>query len=99
MDELDPVFHAVATYFGMLSEPTRVRIVHAICEEEKSVSQIVEALGASQTNVSRHLGLMNRSGMLTRRKDGNQVYYGIADPAMHTRVMSDAAYLRIGASF
>jgi len=82
MDELDPVFHAVATYFSMLSEPMRLRIVHTICAEEKPVSQIVEALGASQTNVSRHLGLMHRAGVLTRRKEGNQVYYGVADAAM-----------------
>lgn len=82
MSELDPVFEAVAAYFSMLSEPTRLRIVHAICEEEKSVSQIVEALGASQTNVSRHLGLMHRAGVLARRKEGNQVYYRVADMAI-----------------
>ena len=82
MSELDPVFEAVAAYFSMLSEPTRLRIVHAICEEEKSVSQIVEALGASQTNVSRHLGLMHRAGVLARRKEGNQVYYRVADRAI-----------------
>ena len=82
MDELDPVFEAVAAYFGILSEPTRLRIVHAICEKEMTVSQIVEALGATQTNVSRHLGLMHRSGVLARRKDGNQVYYRVTDVAM-----------------
>lgn len=82
VDELDSVFEAVAAYFGILSEPTRLRIVHAICEKEMTVSQIVEALGATQTNVSRHLGLMHRSGVLARRKDGNQVYYRVADVAM-----------------
>ena len=79
MDELDEVFSAVASYFSLLSEPMRLRIVHSICEDEKTVSQIVEALGATQTNVSRHLGLMHRHGVLVRRKDGNQVYYRVAD--------------------
>ena len=82
VDELDPVFEAVAAYFGMLAEPTRLRIMHAICENERTVSQIVEALGATQTNVSRHLGLMHRSGVLSRRKEGNQVYYRVADAAL-----------------
>ena len=82
MDELDPVFDAVARYFSMLSEPMRLRIVRTICEEEKSVSQIVEALSASQTNVSRHLGLMHRAGVLARRKEGNQVYYQVADETL-----------------
>lgn len=81
-DELDPVFDAVAAYFGVLSEPTRLRIMHAICETEKSVSQIVAEIASTQTNVSRHLSLMHRAGVLTRRKNGSQVYYGIADASM-----------------
>jgi DNA-binding transcriptional ArsR family regulator len=82
VDELDHAFDSVASYFGVLSEPMRLRIMHAICEEEKPVAQIVEELGATQTNISRHLNLMHRSGVLARRKEGNQVYYRAADPAM-----------------
>jgi DNA-binding transcriptional ArsR family regulator len=82
MDELDPVFDAVASYFSVMSEPTRLRIMHAICEAEKSVTQIVEETGATQTNASRHLSLMFRAGVLARRKEGTLVYYRIADPSM-----------------
>jgi DNA-binding transcriptional ArsR family regulator len=82
VDELDPVFDAVAAYFSVLSEPTRLRIMHAICETEKTVSQIVDELAATQTNVSRHLSLMHKAGVLSRRKDGNQVYYRVADASM-----------------
>jgi DNA-binding transcriptional ArsR family regulator len=82
VDELEHAFDLVASYFSVLSEPTRLRIMHAICEQEKTVSQIVEELGATQTNISRHLNLMHRSGVLARRKEGNQVYYRAADPAM-----------------
>lgn len=82
MDELDPVFQAVASYFSVLSEPTRLRIMHSICETEKTVSQIVEEIGATQTNASRHLSLMFRAGVLTRRKEGNLVFYRVTDVAM-----------------
>lgn len=82
MDTLNPAFDAVAAYFSVLSEPTRLRIMHAICEQEKTVSQIVEELGATQTNISRHLNLMHRSGVLARRKEGNQVHYRAADLEM-----------------
>jgi DNA-binding transcriptional ArsR family regulator len=82
MNELDPVFHTVAGYFGVLAEPTRLKIMHALCLGEKTVGQIVEETGARQTNISRHLGLMHRHGMVTRRKDGTLVYYGVADPTM-----------------
>lgn len=82
MDEPTEVFDVVASYFSVLSEPTRLRIMHEICEEEKTVSQIVEELGATQTNISRHLSLMHRSGVLARRKEGNKVYYRVADAEM-----------------
>src|SRR5512147_3254831 len=82
MSELDPVFHAVAAYFSVLSEPTRLKIMHAVCTEEKTVSQIVAATGSTQTNISRHLGRMHRHGVLARRRNGTQVLYSVADPTM-----------------
>lgn len=82
MDDLDGVFEAVAAYFAVMSEPMRLRILHAICHEEKSVNEIVEELGATQTNVSRHLGVMYRARVVSRRKKGNQVLYRAGDRGM-----------------
>ena len=82
MDELDAVFDSVAAYFSVLSEPTRLKIMHAVCDAEQTVSQIVATTGATQTNVSRHLGLMYRHGVLARRREGNQIYYRVADETM-----------------
>jgi len=82
MDDLSRVFSAVADYFALLSEPMRLRIVHSICQQEKTVSQIVAETGSTQTNISRHLGSMYRAGALTRRKEGNFTYYGVADVAL-----------------
>jgi DNA-binding transcriptional ArsR family regulator len=79
MDEMNPVFETVARYFSLLGEPTRLKILHSICQEEKCVSDIIAATGISQTNASRHLGLMYQSGMLSRRREGNQIYYSVAD--------------------
>ncbi|HTQ00455.1 MAG TPA: metalloregulator ArsR/SmtB family transcription factor [Casimicrobiaceae bacterium] len=79
-DELDRVFAVVARYFGLLSEPTRLKILHAICQDERSVTAIVATTGATQTNVSRHLALMHQAGVVSRRRDGNSVYYRVADP-------------------
>ncbi len=82
MDSLSQVFEAVSNYFALLSEPTRLRILHSICREEKSVSQIVAETGATQTNVSRHLNTLYRAGALNRRKDGNFIYYSVRDSAL-----------------
>lgn len=78
--ELDHVFAVVARYFGVLAEPMRLKILHTICTEERSVSAIVAATGATQTNVSRHLSLMLQAGVVSRRRDGNAVHYRVADP-------------------
>jgi DNA-binding transcriptional ArsR family regulator len=82
MDELSPVFEAVSRYFALLAEPMRVRVLHAICQQERTVNEIAAETGATQTNISRHLGMMHRAGVLSRRKDGNFVYYGVADTAI-----------------
>ena len=73
----------VARRFKLLSEPVRLdllnqRQVHG----EMSVQELVEATGHMQANVSKHLGLMAREGLLARRKEGLNVYYGIADPTL-----------------
>lgn len=77
--ELDRLFETVSGYFGLLAEPTRLKILNAICEEERSVSDIVERVGSSQTNVSRHLNMMYGRGVLKRRREGATVYYAVSD--------------------
>jgi DNA-binding transcriptional ArsR family regulator len=79
-DELGEVFDSVARYFGLLAEPMRLRILHAVCNDERSVSAIVAATGATQTNVSRHLALMLQAGVVSRRREGSAVYYRLVDP-------------------
>jgi DNA-binding transcriptional ArsR family regulator len=79
-EELHEVFESVARYFALLAEPMRLRILHAICSEERSVSAIVTATGATQTNVSRHLALMYQAGVVSRRREGSTVLYRLLDP-------------------
>ena len=74
------MFEAVARYFALLSERTRLKILHAICASEQSVTAIVAATGATQTNVSRHLALLHQAGVVSRRREGNAVLYRVTDP-------------------
>lgn len=73
------VLDEAAEYFAVLSGPARLRILHAVCDGEKTVSDIIGITGLSQTNASQHLALMYRAGVLRRRKSGAQVLYEIAD--------------------
>jgi len=77
--DLERLFEVVSGYFGLLSEPTRLKILNAICERELPVSEIVERVESTQTNVSRHLNLMYGKGVLKRRREGAMTFYSIAD--------------------
>lgn len=79
MDELGKVFESVADYFGLLSEPARLRILHSLCDEELSVNDIVEKTSLSQANTSRHLNMLYRANIVDRRREGSQVFYWICD--------------------
>jgi ArsR family transcriptional regulator len=72
----------IADRFKALAEPMRLRILDALRDGEATVGEIVEHTGAGQANVSRHLNLLYRQGLVARRKDGLNVYYRIADPAI-----------------
>lgn len=73
----------IAERFRLLSDPTRVRILDALREEELTVGALHERIGTSQQNVSKHLGLLHRAGIVTREKDGVQVRYRIADRTVY----------------
>ncbi|MBU3621675.1 winged helix-turn-helix transcriptional regulator [Polynucleobacter sp. CS-Odin-A6] len=78
---MEKVFERVAQYFDVLSEPARLRIMYAVCSGEKSVSEVIQLCGSSQANVSRHLAMLHKAGILLRRKEGTTVFYSIADNA------------------
>ena len=69
----------LAERFKALSEPMRLRLVYALMDGEKTVSQLVRETGALQANVSKHLGILLDAGILGRRKEGTSAYYRITD--------------------
>ena len=77
--QMELLFEKVSQFFAVLAEPSRLRILYALCQGEKSVSQVIEVSGSSQANVSRHLGSLHQAGILRRRKVGTTVYYSICD--------------------
>jgi DNA-binding transcriptional ArsR family regulator len=72
----------IARRFQLLGEPSRIRLLDQLRDGEASVRELADKLEMNQQNVSKHLGLLADAGVLTRRKDGTQVYYRIADSAV-----------------
>jgi ArsR family transcriptional regulator len=70
----------VAARFKALGEPGRLSILAALQDGEMNVSELAEATGRSQPNVSQHLASLLKAGLVAARRDGNRVPYRICDP-------------------
>jgi DNA-binding transcriptional ArsR family regulator len=74
-----PLLARVAEQFRALAEPSRLRLMNLLFDGERTVGQLVTESGLSLANVSKHLGLLHRTGWVRRRKDGLNVVYELAD--------------------
>ena len=75
----EPLIELVAQRFRVLGEPMRIKLLDRLREGDATVGELQESLGASQQNISKHLGILHNAGMVTRTKDGNHARYAIAD--------------------
>lgn len=71
-----------AQRFRVLGEPMRIKLLERLREREATVGELQEALGASQQNVSKHLGILHGAGMVARTKRGTHASYSISDPSV-----------------
>lgn len=72
------LIEVVAERFKALGEPTRLRILNGLREGERTVSEIMASTELSQANASKHLQLLHSLGFVSRRKEGQHVYYALA---------------------
>ena len=89
----------IAERFKVLAEPMRLRILHFLWDEERTVGEIIEAVRGLQANVSKHLGVLQQAGLVTRRKEGLRVFYRIADRSVFDlcEVVCDSLHDRLAA--
>lgn len=84
MTDLTPeLADLIARRFAVLGEPTRLRLLNLMhASGEASVSELVDATGGTQANVSKHLGVLLRERMVLRRRAGSRALYSVADPTL-----------------
>jgi len=75
----DPLVDLIAQRFRVLGEPMRIKLLDSLRDGAASVGELQEAVGASQQNVSKHLGVLHQAGMVSRTKRGTSAVYEIAD--------------------
>ena len=78
----DPLVELIAQRFRVIGEPTRIKLLDALRDGDATVNELVDRLGSSQQNVSKHLGILHQAGIVSRSKDGTSVCYAIADASV-----------------
>ena len=75
----DDLVELIAERFRALSEPTRIKLLDHLREGDATVLELTELVGTTQQNVSKHLGVLQRCGIVARQKQGYFAYYRIVD--------------------
>lgn len=83
-EDEDSVFETAAELFGLLSTPVRLKIISAVCNGERNVSDLLAQIDTTQPNMSQHLATLYRAGVLGRRREGTQIYYRLQSERVAT---------------
>jgi len=78
----DQLLELIARHFRVLAEPMRLKLLDALRDGDATVQDLQQATGASQQNISKHLGVLLGAGLVSRAKDGNFSRYTIADASV-----------------
>jgi DNA-binding transcriptional ArsR family regulator len=79
----DDLVELIVERFRALAEPTRIKLLDRLREGEATVLELTALVGTTQQNVSKHLMLLQRAGIVARRRDGNFTRYRIADETVY----------------
>ena len=77
------IYELQAEISKTLAHPLRIAIIHYLKDCEKTVNELTQTLGASQSNISQHLAIMRQRQIVKTRKEGSTVYYRVASPKIN----------------
>ena len=75
-----PLYQLKAEFFKTLGHPARIRVLELLGQREHAVSELLTVVGVEATNLSQHLAVLRRAGLVVTRKDGAAVYYSLTSP-------------------
>ena len=78
----EPLVELIAQRFRVIGEPMRIRLLDHLRSGPATVGELREALGTTQQNVSKHLGVLHQAGIVAREKRGNHAVYSITDESV-----------------
>lgn len=77
-----PLVELIAQRFRVIGEPMRIRVLDLLREHPRTVNEMADALGTTQQNVSKHVGVLAQAGIVDRKKEGTHVRCFIADESV-----------------
>ena len=78
----DELLARIAEVLKAMADPTRLKVLHSLQSGERCVSAILQLVGGSQANVSKHLSVLRKAGLVAGRREGVNVLYRITDPGV-----------------
>lgn len=78
----EPLVELIAQRFRVIGDPMRIRLLDHLRSASATVGELTAAVGASQQNVSKHLGVLHQAGIVARTKEGTAVRYAIVDDSV-----------------
>ena len=82
MDDRDEKYRALAEILKAMAHPSRLRMLDALRDGERCVGDLQELVGSDVSTVSRHLSMMRSAGLLSSRREGNQIFYELRVPCV-----------------
>lgn len=86
--------YILTEFFKMLGNPTRIRILLLLMEQDTNVSVLAEQLGMTQSAVSHQLNLLKSNKLVKRRRDGKMMFYTLADEHVEMVIEKGAEHIR-----
>jgi ArsR family transcriptional regulator len=77
---VDEITNLQADVLRTLANSRRLEILHALAHGPLEVTRLADLIGASQPNVSQHLGVLRAAGIVDAERDGREVRYRLSDP-------------------
>ncbi|MCI5845540.1 MAG: metalloregulator ArsR/SmtB family transcription factor [Oscillospiraceae bacterium] len=80
----DPALRGIAELFKVFGDPTRVRILFALFQQETCVQEIANRLGMTQSAISHQLRILKQARLVSSRREGKSIFYALADDHIYT---------------
>ncbi|MFV1962679.1 MAG: ArsR/SmtB family transcription factor [Acidimicrobiia bacterium] len=79
----DELYHLHASVCKGFADPKRLILINALRDGERSVTELCDITGITQTNASQHLSILKNKGLVSSRRDGQRVYYTVTSPKIN----------------